>query len=109
MMIDKRLIGTVNESKKYIVGNVIFQWCSLIANILMMMSITQLFAKLLERTIEKKSLITIIIIAAAAIFIRFLCAIGSSQMSYLSSKAVKKTLREQIYEKLLKLGASYKE
>ena len=49
MMIDKRLIGTVNESKKYIVGNVIFQWCSLIANILMMMSITQLFAKLLER------------------------------------------------------------
>ena len=48
--------------------------------ILMMMSITQLFAKLLERTIEKKSLITIIIIAAAAIFIRFLCVIGSSHI-----------------------------
>lgn len=30
-------------------------------------------------------------------------------MSYLSSKAVKKTLREQIYGKLLRLGASYKE
>ena len=30
-------------------------------------------------------------------------------MSYLSSKAVKKTLREQIYEKLLRLGASYNE
>ena len=30
-------------------------------------------------------------------------------MGYLSSKAVKKTLREQIYGKLLRLGASYKE
>ena len=29
MMINKRLIGTVAESKKYIVGNVILQWCSL--------------------------------------------------------------------------------
>ena len=30
-------------------------------------------------------------------------------MSYLSSKAVKKTLREKIYQKLLRLGVSYKE
>ena len=26
MMINKRLIGTVKESKKYIAGNVILQW-----------------------------------------------------------------------------------
>ena len=30
-------------------------------------------------------------------------------MGYLSSKAVKKTLRELIYKKLLRLGSSYKE
>ena len=41
--------------------------------------------------------------------IRFLCTAGASRMSYLSSKAVKKTLREKIYEKLLRLGASYNE
>ncbi len=29
MMINKRLIGTISESKKYVAGNVIFQWCSL--------------------------------------------------------------------------------
>ena len=33
----------------------------------------------------------------------------SSKMSYLSSKAVKKTLREMIYKKLLRLGISYNE
>lgn len=46
MMINKRLIGTVAESKKYIAGNVVLQWCSLAANISMMFSITNLFAGL---------------------------------------------------------------
>ena len=36
MIITKRLIGTVSESKKYIAGNVAAQWCSLAANIAMM-------------------------------------------------------------------------
>ena len=36
MMMNKRLIGTVPESKKYIAGNGILQWCRLAANIAMM-------------------------------------------------------------------------
>ena len=44
MMVNKRLIGTVSESKKYIAGNVVAQWCSLAANIVMMSGITALFA-----------------------------------------------------------------
>ena len=46
MMINKRLIGTVSESKKYIVGNVAVQWCSLAANMAMMTSVTGLLASL---------------------------------------------------------------
>ena len=46
MMINKRLIGTVAESRKYIAGNVVLQWCSLAANIAMMFSITKLLAGL---------------------------------------------------------------
>ena len=46
MMINKRLIGTVSESKKYIAGNVAAQWCSFGANITMMGSITRLLEKL---------------------------------------------------------------
>ena len=41
MMINKRLIGTVKESKKYIAGNVICQWISLAANITMMGAIAK--------------------------------------------------------------------
>ena len=49
MMINKRLIGTVSESRKYIAGNVACQWVSLAANITMMASITRLLARLFER------------------------------------------------------------
>ncbi|MEA5011226.1 MAG: ABC transporter transmembrane domain-containing protein [Angelakisella sp.] len=48
-------------------------------------------------------------IASMAAVIRFICATASSRMGYLSSKAVKRTLRERIYRKLLRLGTSYKE
>lgn len=44
MMIDKRLIGTVPESKKYIAANVALQWCGFVANVAMMMSVASLLA-----------------------------------------------------------------
>ncbi|MCM1115450.1 MAG: ABC transporter ATP-binding protein/permease [Clostridium sp.] len=109
MMINKRLINTVEESKKYIAGNVIFQWCSLAANIAMMTSITYLLQGLFRKTADKKDIVITVAVAVLAVIIRFICSTMSSKMSYLSSKSVKKTLRERIYKKLLKLGTSYGE
>ena len=109
MMINKRLIGTVGESKKYIAGNVVCQWISLAANITMMGVIARLFQKLYEGNADGKQIAITAAVAAVAVAIRFICAILASRMGYLSSKAVKKTLREMIYSKLLRLGTSYKE
>lgn len=109
MMINKRLIGTVSESKKYIAGNVACQWCSLVANIVMMSAITKMLAELFRGTAAEKQIGMTAIIAVVAVMIRFICTKLSSYLGYLSSKAVKKTLREMIYQKLLKLGNSYKE
>ena len=109
MMINKRLIGTVKESKKYIAGNVACQWVSLAANITMMGTIAHMLQGLYEGKAEGKTIVITAIVAALAVIIRFACAVLSSRMGYLSSKAVKKTLREMIYRKLLRLGTSYKE
>lgn len=108
-MINKRLIGTVGESKKYIAGNVACQWVSLAANITMMASITGLLAKLFGRTAEMRDIVSTLMIALTAVTVRCVCTTLSSKMSYLSSRAVKKKLRALIYEKLLRLGASYRE
>lgn len=109
MMIDKRLIGMVPESKKYVAGNVLMQWISLAANVVLMMSITRFFASLYAKNVTGKDFAVFAVIAVMAVTVRFFCAIGASRMGFLSSKKVKKTLREAIYTKLLKLGAAYKE
>lgn len=109
MMINKRLIGTVEESKKYIAGNVASQWISLIANIAMMAAIAKMLQHLYEGNAGGRELALTAIIAVVASGVRFVCANISAKMSYLSSKMVKKTLRQMIYQKLLRLGSSYKE
>ena len=68
MMINKRLIGMVPESKKYIAGNVACQWVSLAANITMMASITSLLEKLFERSAKTEDLFA----ALAAAHVAFL-------------------------------------
>lgn len=109
MMINKRLIGIVPESRKYIAGNVALQWLSLAANIVMMTSITTLLSSLYTHTETGKLLSGTAAAMLVALVVRFGCAIEASKMSYLSSKEVKKTLRRLIYEKLLHLGNSYQE
>lgn len=109
MMINKRLINTVSESKKYVRNNVVLQWCSLAANITMMGAITRLLAGIYRQDAKKEQIITTMVIAAAAVVVRYLCSKGAVRMSYLSSKAVKKNIRQMIYEKLLRLGTSYLE
>lgn len=107
MMMDKRLINTVSESRKYIAGNVACQWVSLAANITMMTAVTRLLMRLYVG--YEAGIAGTASVIAAAVIVRYICARLSSRMSYLSSKAVKKTLREKIYEKLLRIGLSYKE
>ena len=109
MMINKRLIGAVPESKKYIAGNVALQWCSLCATIAMMSAVTALLAALFAGSMTQSKIVTTAVIALAAVAVRYGCTVGASRMGYLSSKAVKKTLRGAIYDKLLCLGASYSE
>ena len=108
-MMNKRLIDFVPESRKYIAGNVALQWVSLLANIGMMTAITQLLAVLFGGTADGAQLAGTAILAALAVAVRFACTTGASRMGFLSSRTVKKALREAIYQKLLRLGASYNE
>lgn len=109
MMINKRLIGTVPESKKYIAGNVALQWTALVANIGMILAVTRLMQKLYEGTASNKTLAFTALVITCAVAVRFVCTKAATKMGFLSSKSVKSTLRQLIYEKLLRLGLTYKE
>lgn len=109
MMIDKRLVEMVPDSKKYIAGNVVLMWCSLVANIVMMSGIALLLQKLFLKTADSRDIVLFAGLVAAVNVARYFLTTGAARMSYLSARAVKKTLREQIYQKLLKIGMSYRE
>lgn len=109
MMINKRLIGTVSESKKYIAGNVVSQWVSLCSNVVIMGSIATFVGKLAYAKPQANDIILLAVIIALCVAVRFICTKISSKMSFLSSKEVKQKLRSLIFEKVLRLGASYNE
>lgn len=109
MMINKRLIGAVPESKKYIAGNVAVQWAALVANICMMGSFAALLQGLFDGRAGTQTILVTVAVGVLALAVRLVCALAASRMGYLSSRAVKSTLREAIYRKLLRLGASYAE
>lgn len=109
MMINKRLIGTVAESKKYIAGNVASQWVSLCSNVVVMGSIANFIGGLAYDKSQTNDIILLVLTIAICVAIRFVCTKISSKMSFLSSKSVKQKLRKMIFEKVLRLGASYNE
>lgn len=109
MMIDKRLIALVPESRRYIAANVALQWVALGANILLVGAVSGLLATLWQGHVTAARLGGTAVLALAALAVRFVCAVGAARMSYLSSKTVKARLRTLLYEKLLRLGTAYRE
>lgn len=109
MMIDKRLIALVPESRRYIAANVALQWVALGANILLVGAVSGLLATLWQGHVTAARLGGTAALALAALVVRFVCAVGAARMSYLSSKTVKARLRTLLYEKLLRLGTAYRE
>ena len=108
-MFDKRLMKMCPESRKFIIGNIIFQWLELILNALMIALIAMLVQGLYEKSESLKSIIIKICILLFALLFRWFVTKGANRMSYLASKTVKKVMREEIYKKLLRLGNTYRE
>lgn len=127
MMINKRLIGICDDSTKYMRYTIFFNWLSLICNITIIWLIGQFINQIAnEETLnigsstlwqsmkdfplmwELNLLVGCIIIILALIgrlvFHHFL-----AKYSYKASANARVTLRNLIYEKLLRLGMAYQE
>ena len=104
MMINKRLISMMGDSKRYIAWNVVLQFLALLANIVMIFAVSLFLTGLVRR---EPDLPTALLYIFGALIVRFFCTRGAASASYNASCTVKKTLRAAIYEKLLRLGGSY--
>lgn len=108
-MIKTRLIKLLSDAKKYIVFTILWQWISLIAQVVMVFTLADLLENVVFQTVTIEMIQKDIIVFVCVIVIRFVCEKMIVRCTYLSSVDVKRILREKIYEKMLKLGASYNE
>lgn len=108
-MIKTRLIKLLYHSKKYIAYTVFWQWIGLLAQVTAVFTIADLFGYVLENTLTMSHLKSTFLLLLGVIVIRYTCERMSARTSYQASVDVKRILREKIYDKMLKLGASYNE
>ena len=109
-MIKTRLIEQVPSSKKYIALTVLAQWLKTVANIVMIFILSNLLAQILDgKAFDFKRLLPYLGAIAAVMLVRYLCGYASSQISFFASSEVKKVLRQKMYKKLTRMGASYSE
>lgn len=108
-MFQKKLSALSPESVKYQAAHVFLQWISLLATIGFTAIFTGILGKAQERSLSFRDTGTALAAVAAIIIIKFLSAIFQEYFSFKSSETVKATLRNRIFSKLRRLGASYKE
>ena len=108
-MIKVRLIKLLEHAKKYVVFQVLLQWISLWAQVLMIWCIANLIESAFKQSISIDMILFYGVLILCSIFIRYGLDRLVSTSSYKASVDVKRILRGKIYDKLLKLGTSYKD
>ncbi len=108
-MIKTRLVGLLSHAKKYIVYTILWQWAALVSQVLAVFSVANLLEGVVYRSVTLAMIERTILILILVLVIRFICERMGARASYLACVDVKRILREKIYEKMLKLGASYSE
>ena len=108
-MIKMRLVRLLSHAKKDIAWQVIWQWLSLLSQVLVIFSMAALMEAVLTGEVTEQKLWIYAGFGGVGILLRFVFDRQASYASYRASVDVKRILREKIYEKLLRLGVSYKE
>lgn len=108
-MFHKRLIKEFRENQKNIWGMVLTQWVMLIANVVLMLQTAAFIAGMVRGENLQNQSIRLLVTLAVVVVVRSLMSPLNSKLSFEASKQVKARLRTMVYEKMMRLGSSYKE
>ena len=108
-MIKKRLIGLLSQAGKHIIYHILLQILSLISQIVLVFTLANVLEKAVGGKLDRNALLIAIITFVIVYIIRVTCEELEAKEAYLASVDVKRVIREKIYDKLLRLGAGYRE
>lgn len=108
-MFHKRLLNELKENKLLIVGMVICQWVSLLANILFLWKTAEVIEQIWSGNNLSISITSYLFLVFLVFVIRSLSSTYYNRFSFQASSVVKQKMRTIIYSKLLRFGANYHE
>lgn len=108
-MIKKRLIGLLPHAGKHIIYHILLQILALIAQIVLVFTLANVIEEAVGGVLDRDAILIAIITFVVVYIIRVSCEELEAKESYLASVDVKRVIREKIYDKLLRLGAGYRE
>ncbi|PJG82280.1 ABC transporter ATP-binding protein/permease [Caviibacterium pharyngocola] len=100
MMIDKRLINTVPDSKKYIAQTVLWNWISLFCAVISAIVFAESLQLAWRQALTPQSAVIFLAVLIFALIMRVIAGKKAVQASYYASREVKHRLRRLIYRKL---------
>lgn len=107
-MFHKRLLQEFRDNNKYVVGMVITQWVMLLANVCLMFETAKFVSAMVGIEPLQSHGITLLAVLGVAVLVRGGMSYLNSCYSFQASKVVKERLRTLVYEKLMRLGSSYR-
>ena len=108
-MFDKRLLALVPSARKFIAADVVFQWIALLANIVLFFMIGSFLQTLLADAVTVQAAANLAVFAALAVVVRMACQTLAQRMGLAASEVAKRAVRQEVYDKLVRLGPSYRE
>ena len=108
-MFHKRLLKEFKDNQKHVVGMVLTQWISLLANVTLMFVIASTINNIVNNTFGLEQMIPVLVTFFAVLLIRGGMTKINDTMSYLAATKVKSGLRKVINQKLMDMGTKYRE
>ncbi len=108
-MIKMRLVRLMGDAKKYIFIQVLWQWLALLSQIVIVFSGASMISGIYAGTLTQENVIRNVVLLLLGILFRFFADRKGARASFLASVDVKKVIRETIYDKLLQMGANYRQ
>lgn len=108
-MIKMRLIRLLKGAGKYVIQQVLWQWFGLLTEIGIMMIAAHLLDRAWNHTVTTGNMVKGILLIVSAVFLRYIFDRRYVKAGFLAGADVKRLLRNRIYEKMLRLGTSYRE
>ena len=108
-MFDKRLFSLVPGVIRHIAGNVALQWLALLANVVLFVSVGGLLQSVLAGDAAGIDLARTLLVAVVAVAVRLVCQAQATKQGLAASALAKQRVRTLVYDKLVRMGPSYRE